>query len=278
MARHRGTYKENHPEPYELSRSRIESFVKCPGCFWLDRVKGVKFPSIPAFLLNSATDTLLKKDFDTYRLKQEPHPLMDRHGLERLVPFQHPDFELWTKSLQLGLRTYHEKTNLIVGGGLDDVWQNIDTGQLHIVDYKSTASGKGKSVSLEGHYKKAYKRQMDVYQWILRRGGFDVSHIGYFVYVDGDQHGPDGMLVSDRDMAAMHFSVSLLSYQGNDDWVEAVLVDINRTLKLKSCPPHSKSGYGYKGDEPCEYERFLNQAQTASAPTTVESGVNLSLF
>ena len=77
MARHRGTYKENHPEPYELSRSRIESFVKCPGCFWLDRVKGVKFPSIPAFLLNSATDTLLKKDFDTYRLKQESHPLME---------------------------------------------------------------------------------------------------------------------------------------------------------------------------------------------------------
>ena len=76
----------------------------------------------------------------------------------------------------------------------------------------------------------------------------------------------------------MYFSVSLLRYQGNDDWVEPVLVDISRTLRLKSCPPHSKSGYGYKGDDPCEYERFLNQAHTASDLGTVEPGANLSLF
>ncbi len=278
MARHRGTYKENHPEPYEVSRSRIESFVKCPGCFWLDRVKGVKFPSIPAFLLNSATDTLLKKDFDAYRVKQISHPFMKGHGLDRLVPFQHPDFELWTKSLQLGLQTHHKKTNLIVGGGLDDVWLNLDTGQVHVVDYKSTASGKGKSVSLEGHYKKAYKRQMDVYQWVLRCNGFNVSDIGYFVYVDGDPHGQDGMLTTDKDSAVMHFSVSLLTYQGNSDWVEQVLLDISSTLKLKSCPPHSQSGYGYKGDEPCEYERFINQSKEANGPISAKSGTNLSLF
>ena len=67
MARHRGTYKPDHESPYEVSRSRIEAFINCPACFWLDRVKGVKFPSMPPFLLNSATDTLLKKDFDQYR-------------------------------------------------------------------------------------------------------------------------------------------------------------------------------------------------------------------
>ena len=67
MARHRGTYKPENPEPYELSRSRLEAFLKCPACFWLDRVRGVKFPSIPAFLLNTNTDVLLKKDFDSYR-------------------------------------------------------------------------------------------------------------------------------------------------------------------------------------------------------------------
>ena len=50
MARHRGVYKPDHPEPYEVSRSRIEAFVNCPACFWLDRVKGVKFPGMPPFL------------------------------------------------------------------------------------------------------------------------------------------------------------------------------------------------------------------------------------
>ena len=30
MARHRGTYKPDHPEPYEVSRSQIQNFMKLP--------------------------------------------------------------------------------------------------------------------------------------------------------------------------------------------------------------------------------------------------------
>ena len=49
---------------------------------------------------------------------------MEKHGLGHLVPYNHDDFETWTKSLQLGLRTDFDEQNLIVGGGLDDVWHN----------------------------------------------------------------------------------------------------------------------------------------------------------
>ena len=94
MTRHRGTYKPEHAEPYELGRSQIEDFIKCPACYWLKRVKGVKFPGMPGFLLNTATDTLLKKDFDVYREKGEPHPFMERHGLGHLIPCNHEDFDL----------------------------------------------------------------------------------------------------------------------------------------------------------------------------------------
>ena len=61
--------------------------------------------------------------------------------LDHLVPFEHEEFEQWTKSLQLGLRYEFEELNLIIGGGLDDVWYNTQTDEIHIVDYKSTASG-----------------------------------------------------------------------------------------------------------------------------------------
>ena len=118
MPRHRGTYKPDHPSPYEVSRSQIESFIKCPACFWMNRVKGIKFPGMPGFLLNTATDTLLKKDFDHYRELQKPHPFMVENGLAHLVPFKHEDFEQWTKSLQLGFRTEYPSKNLIIGGGL----------------------------------------------------------------------------------------------------------------------------------------------------------------
>ena len=76
MPRHRGTYNPEREEPYEVSRYQIENFIKCPACFWMNRAKGIKFPGMPGFLLNTATDTLLKKDFDVYREKQQPHPVM----------------------------------------------------------------------------------------------------------------------------------------------------------------------------------------------------------
>ena len=39
MARHRGKFNIANPEPYELSRSRIENFIQCPACFYMQQVK-----------------------------------------------------------------------------------------------------------------------------------------------------------------------------------------------------------------------------------------------
>ena len=201
MARHRGTFNPDHSEPYEVSRSQIQSFLNCPACFWMNRVKGIKFPGMPGFLLNTATDTLLKKDFDVYRELQEPHPFMERHGLGHLVPFKHDDFEQWTKSLQLGLRANYEPADFIIGGGLDDVWHNCETDEIHIVDYKSTAQMGEFTKPLDASfiapphdpklkdYKASFRRQMDMYQWVARQKGYQVSDIGYFVYVDGQHSG-----------------------------------------------------------------------------------------
>ena len=159
MKRHRWKFDPTREEPFEISRSGIDSFIKCPACFWMNRAKGIKFPGMPGFLLNTATDTLLKKDFDVYREKQQPHPVMLNEKLDHLVPFEHEEFEQWTKSLQLGLRYEYKELNLIIGGGLDDVWHNTQTDEIHIVDYKSTASGMNsgkdglKKITLEGNYK-----------------------------------------------------------------------------------------------------------------------------
>ena len=267
MARHRGTYKPEHPEPYELSRSQIQSFLKCPACFWMNRVKGIKFPGMPGFLLNTATDTLLKKDFDVYRELQQPHPFMERHGLGHLVPFKHDDFELWTKSLQLGLRASYEPADFIIGGGLDDVWHNRETDEIHIVDYKSTAGKRNEKgtalnpISLFGTYKEAYKNQMDMYQWILKQQGFNVSNTGYFVYVNGDQHFQGGMLEEDADAANMKFDVQLIEYEGNSDWVEQSILDVKACLDSSDCPDHANSGFGPKGDKQCEYAQLFEQMQ-----------------
>ena len=142
----------------------------------------------------------------------------------------------------------HEASNLKVGGGLDDVWFNKDTEELHIVDYKSTSQKTaGKEISLDDPWKEAYKRQMDLYVWVMMQKGFNVSRTGYFLYCDGDRFSDYNFL--NQNDASMIFKMSLLPYDVNLDWIEPTLMSIRECLHKTKCPPH---------DTNCEYGQFLN--------------------
>ena len=279
LTRHRGQFNTEHPGPFELSRSKVESFIKCPACFWLDRARGVKFPSTPSFNINSNTDKLLKRDFDSVR-GQKPHPCLVQAGLPHLIPFEHEDLEKWTNSLHFGLtpnhfNTLHKETNILFGGGLDDVLQNQNTGELHIVDFKSTSnqSNEPYRVNLDGEWKASYKRQMDMYIWLMRRKGFATSDTGYFVYVDGLHDGLKGMLESEQTIfelptdyrpkerlydqtGVMFFGLAVLEYSADTTWVSKTLEEIKKCLMANHCPEHTPG---------CEYEKFLEQASQAIA-------------
>ena len=278
LTRHRGQFNPEHPGPFELSRSKVESFIKCPACFWLDRAKGVKFPSIPSFNINSNTDKLLKRDFDSVR-GRETHPSLAKAGLSHLIPFDHEDLEKWTNSLHFGLtpnhfNTLHEETNILFGGGLDDVLQNRSTGELHIVDFKSTSnqSNEPYRVNLEGQWKASYKRQMDMYIWLMRSKGFKTSDIGYFVYVDGLHDGIKGMLEHGQSLVelpkdyapmktlydqtgVMYFGLAVLEYKADTSWVPKALKDIRECLMMSACPEHSSG---------CEHQTFLLQTNAVT--------------
>ena len=251
--RHQGVFKPDHPAPYELSRSRVENFVRCPACFYLKQVRGINFPDIPSFNLNEATDVLLKRDFDRHRGTQKTHPFLTKKGLDHLIPYAHEHFELWTQSMHFGasnrLHTVHESTNLKVGGGLDDVWLNTKTNQLHVVDYKSTSQKtEGKKISLDDPWKAAYKRQMDLYVWILRRMGHEVSGEGYFLYCDGDRFSDYQFL--GREDANMTFKIALIKYDTEQLWIEPTLEKIKKCLISETTPDHS---------EECDYGNFLKE-------------------
>lgn len=191
--RTRNLYDPASKSPFRLSRSKIDLFIKCPRCFYLDRRLGVGQPPSFPFSLNSAVDTLLKKEFDTYRAKGEAHPLMKAAGVNA-VPFKHLRMDEWRDSMRRGITYQVPETNLLVTGGVDDVWvaPSLPTGQvggeLIIVDYKATS--KDGEVSLDADWQDGYKRQMEIYQWLFRKNGFAVSETGYFVYCNG---------VTDRD-------------------------------------------------------------------------------
>ena len=92
--RTKNLYDPKSAETFKLSRTKIENFVQCPRCFYLDRRLGVGRPSIPGFTLNSAVDTLLKKEFDIHRLGKRAHPIMDAYGVEA-IPYAHDLMGKW---------------------------------------------------------------------------------------------------------------------------------------------------------------------------------------
>jgi len=69
-----GLFDPSSKEPFKVSRSKLELFIECPRCFYLDRRLVVGRPPGYSFSLNSAVDALLKKEFDFHRAKQTPHP------------------------------------------------------------------------------------------------------------------------------------------------------------------------------------------------------------
>ena len=208
----------------KYSRSKIELFVECPHCFYLDQKQKIHRPGPRPYTLNTAVDTLLKREMDAYRVKQQSHPLQASLGL---VPSNHPKMDDWRSALQKGVEYYHPAHDCIYRGGIDDLWVNPTTNIHYVVDYKCTA--KAEKVVALPDWADAYRRQMEIYQWLLRHNGLNVSDTAYFLYCTGDVHAPNFN-------SKLSFHIELIPYIGNDQWVNGTLNDMQDCL-LRNTPP-----------------------------------------
>ncbi|MDD5147172.1 MAG: PD-(D/E)XK nuclease family protein [Candidatus Daviesbacteria bacterium] len=224
-SRKRNLYDKNSKELFRLSRSKIDLYLNCPRCFYLDRKLGVAQPPGYPFSLNSAVDKLLKKEFDIHRANGTPHPLMKHYKVDA-VPMAHEKLDEWRDSLRGGITLKIDHSNVLVTGGIDDLWVNPKK-ELIIVDYKATA--KDEEVTLNAEWQIGYKRQMEIYQWLFRKNCFKVSNTGYFVYCNGN-----------TDKAAfdakLEFDIKILPYEGDDSWVEGTIFDAIECLKSEKLP------------------------------------------
>ena len=187
---------------------------------------------------------------------------MVAYGLKDVRPYPHEDLDLWRSNFK-GIRYVHEPTNLLVTGAVDDVWIN-SKGELIIVDYKSTS--KEEKVSLDKEWQIGYKRQMEIYQWLFKQNGFDVSSTGYFVYCNGktDRVAFDGKL---------EFDIDLIPYKGNTDWIDGTLVDLKKCLIAGKIPsPAANCDY-------CDYRKAARDVQEKKKVSKiVEEEVTAALF
>jgi CRISPR/Cas system-associated exonuclease Cas4 (RecB family) len=226
---------------WRLSRSKIELYNECPRCFYLDNKLGTGRPRGPAFTLNIAVDALLKKEFDIHRAKGTKHPLCDQYGIDA-VPVDHADLNKWRENFE-GIEYRDPDTGFVISGAIDDLWKGSD-GKYIVVDYKATSKAGSVDTLDDSAWKDSYARQMGVYQWLLRKNGYEVSPTGYFVYANAR---------SDKEAfdAQLEFKLTVVPCEGQTDWIDDCLPEIKKLLDSDTVPPSGKK---------CEYCPYRDAA------------------
>lgn len=245
--RRRNLYRPGDDRPFAVSRSKIDLFIECPRCFYIDRRLGTGRPPGPPFTLNNAVDRLLKAEFDVHRAAGSRHPLLDAYGIDAR-PIPHEALDAWRENFK-GVEYLHRPTGFRVTGAIDDLWADSG-GRFIVVDYKATARS-APVTALDQGWHAGYKRQMEVYQWLLRRNGYAVAETGYFVYCTGrtDAAAFDGRL---------EFDVTLIPHVGDDSWVEPTLALMHECLN-EDRPPAAGPDCDY-----CAYVSAVGEATAAA--------------
>ncbi len=197
----------------KLSRSKLELFLDCPRCFWLDVKKSVKRPPPAPYTINSAIDGLLKKEFDVHRENGTAHYLIKKYNIEA-IPYKCDKIDAWRHNFT-GVQFHHKPTDFLVFGAVDDVWVN-PAGELIVVDYKATGANNHQIYP-------QYKRQMEVYQWLLNKNNYKVAKGGYFLFAKVNKEGGFGS-------GKLSFDLFIEPQEGDFSWVEGSLFGAKKTL------------------------------------------------
>ena len=225
----------------KLSRSTIERYINCQRCCVLEKIYKIKPPSIP-FTLNIAVDNLCKNEFDFYRNKQIAHPLFTQNNIDA-IPYNHKDIDIWRDNYQ-GLKYSSKEYEYEFVGAIDDVWQK-QNGDLIVADIKAT-SRKNFDWDETFHkyeYPKAYKRQLEMYQWLFQKNGFKVAKEAYIIYFNAKKN--EKFFKNN-----LEFDTHLIKLNCSTDWVEKKIIETVQLLRSSSFPKPSSN---------CEQCNYLKQ-------------------
>ena len=240
-------YSPGQSQDFSLSRSKFDDYMSCKRCFYLNVVKALISPSNPPYKLNTLTDTLLKKEFDKCRDEKKPHRIFEKYNLSHFIPFNpgtekvfkktenkyviKNKIDIWRDSLHAGLQHRFKDTNIILKGGIDDVWFNTKTDEVIVADYKSQEdqSGVNQDNYFESQYKEGYKRQLDFYAYLLKGMGYKVSSDAY-LYICNAKEVDDGF------HGKMLFDEFLIHYKIKTDYIENEIQGMIDLMNSKKMP------------------------------------------
>ncbi len=157
----------------QLSPNSLNLYLECQACFWLDKKMGIKRPPPYPYALNSAVDSLLKEEFDSYRKNNEIHPLLLQNNIKARLFQNQQLLNQWRDNFN-GIRFYDSQLEATLFGAVDDVLE-FEGGKLAPLDYKSTGS------KVANVYDR-FQLQLDTYTFLLEKNGFKTTRKGYLAF------------------------------------------------------------------------------------------------
>jgi hypothetical protein len=254
VPRRPSNYQIGQSEPFKISRSKLEDFVRCPRCFVLDRREWIKPPSGPSFTLNSAVDGLLKEEFNRCREIQAVHPSVAELGYS-YVPYRDERISDWQNS-RTGVQYLDPDSNLLLYGAIDDLWLEPTAQTLHVVDYKTTSRMEPVTELGDAEYQNAYRRQLEIYSLLISENGLEVSPTAFWFYATA-RKGADSF-----DMA-LKFDPTLIPYVCDVSWIRPTLTAMKEALETPDLPSPSIS---------CELCAFVNKRTSLTSEKSMLKG------
>jgi len=183
--------------PYKFSPSSLSLLKECPRCFWLQFNKNIKrpagiFPSLP-----SGMDKILKIHFDSFMEKGElPPELKEIDGNIKLFD----DVELlkvWRSNFK-GIQWKDKEENLF-RGAVDNIL--VKGKRLIVLDYKT------RGYPLKDDTADHYQNQMDIYNFLLRKNGYETEDYAYLLFYHPDKVTKKGDVVFNTDLVKMKIDI-----------------------------------------------------------------------
>ncbi len=183
--------------PYKLSPTSINLMLDCPRCFWLQLVKGIQrpkgiFPSLP-----SGMDKILKQHFDSFMEKGELPPEIKAHGLTNGYKLfeDKAQLDIWRSNFK-GIQYTDKTSGILLRGAVDNI---LSKGKkLIVLDYKT----RGYPLKEDTH--EHYQTQMDIYNFLLRKNGYETEEYAYLLFYYPNKVLPDGEVLFDTKMIQIH--------------------------------------------------------------------------
>jgi predicted RecB family nuclease len=159
---------------YKLSPSSLSLMEECPRCFWLHHNKNKKrpesiFPSLP-----SGMDRILKNHFDKFRDKNQlPPELKENPECKNCKLFENKEkLEIWRNNFK-GI-SWTDKEGNILHGAVDNLL--IKGKKIIVLDYKT------RGFALKEDTAEHYKHQLDIYNFLLRKNGYDTENYAFLLF------------------------------------------------------------------------------------------------